>query len=123
MGAADRVQNFFWVPAAEYLGKRPVFVLASLIFFCAVVGSAVSTDYNTLLACRVLSTVGGSSTEALGAAIINVGGQYGLWSIAIADICFEGHILPPRTRLQDGNLHNIPVRWKFGHVADCWICD
>ena len=112
------------MPAAEYVGKRPVFALASLIFFCAVVGSAVSTNYDTLLACRVLSTVGGSSTEALGAAIINVSGHYELWGrILDADSCFKGHILPPRERFQDGNLYYLLVRWQFVHVLDFRICD
>lgn len=67
-------QNFFWVPAAEYVGKRPVFVVASLITFLGMVGSAVSKDFHTLLACRILVSGGGSATEALGAAIINVSG-------------------------------------------------
>jgi MFS family permease len=65
-------QNFFWVPTGEYFGKRPVFVIASLILFCSIIGSAVSTSFEGLLASRVLAAFGGSSTEALGAAMVNV---------------------------------------------------
>jgi MFS family permease len=67
-----RLKNFFWVPSAEYFGKRLVFVIASLMFFCCIIWSAVSTSFQSLLASRVVGAFAGSSTEALGAAIVNV---------------------------------------------------
>lgn len=40
--------------------------------FLGMVGSAISKSFNTLQACRIIVAFGGSATEALGAAIINV---------------------------------------------------
>ena len=65
-------QNFVWVPLAEYFGKRPVFVLSSLILFGSTIWCAASTSFTSLLVSRALAGFGGSSTEALGAAVISV---------------------------------------------------
>ena len=64
--------NFFWVPVANYVGKRSVFVLASgLLCVCGIWG-AVATSFNSLLWSNIIAAFAGSSTEALGAAIVNV---------------------------------------------------
>ena len=53
-------------------GRRPIFVLSSIIFFAGLVGCAVAPTYNALLACRLIVGVGGGTTEGLAAAFINV---------------------------------------------------
>ncbi|KAK4942089.1 hypothetical protein LTR10_018125 [Elasticomyces elasticus] len=109
--------NFFWVPAAEYVGKRPVFVVASLITFLGMVGSAVSKDFHTLLACRILVSGGGSATEALGAAIINDifflherGSKMGLYIIFL----YGGNSLMPL--ISGFVIDGAGWRWF------CWLC-
>jgi MFS family permease len=64
--------NFFWVPVANYVGKRPVFVLASGLLCVCYIWGAVATSFNSLLWSNIIAAFAGSSTEALGAAIVNV---------------------------------------------------
>ncbi|KAK5046000.1 hypothetical protein LTR84_008787 [Exophiala bonariae] len=109
--------NFFWVPAAEYVGKRPVFVIASLITFLGMVGSAISKSYQLLLACRIIVAAGGSSTEALGAAIINDifylherGSKMGLYIIFL----YGGNSVMPL--ISGFVIDRAGWRWF------CWLC-
>ncbi|CAK7218015.1 hypothetical protein SEUCBS140593_003400 [Sporothrix eucalyptigena] len=83
--------NFFWVPSAIYFGKRPVFVLASGLFFAFTLWTAVATSYETLFAARIISALAGGSTEALGAAIVNDiyylherGSKMGIYMVALS---------------------------------------
>jgi MFS family permease len=69
------VFNFFWVPVANYVGKRPVFVFASGLLCVCYIWGAVATSYNSLLWSNIIAAFAGSSTEALGAAIVNVSSQ------------------------------------------------
>lgn len=64
--------NFFWVPIANYFGKRPVFVVASALLCACYVWGALATSFESLLWSNVVAAFAGSSTEALGAAIVNV---------------------------------------------------
>ncbi|KAK4543369.1 hypothetical protein LTR36_005512 [Oleoguttula mirabilis] len=63
--------NFFWVPMANYFGKRPIFVFASLLLSLAYLWGAVAQSFNSLLWSNIIAAFAGSSTEALGAAIVN----------------------------------------------------
>ncbi|KAM0718259.1 hypothetical protein Q7P37_006591 [Cladosporium fusiforme] len=63
--------NFFWVPLANYLGKRPVFVFASLLLSLCYLWGAVANSFESLLWSNIIAAFAGSSTEALGASIVN----------------------------------------------------
>ncbi|KAK3362471.1 major facilitator superfamily domain-containing protein [Lasiosphaeria hispida] len=63
--------NFFWVPIANYFGKRPVFVFASGLLCVCFIWGAVATSFNSLLWSNIIAAFAGSSTEALGASIVN----------------------------------------------------
>ncbi|KAF2109260.1 major facilitator superfamily domain-containing protein [Lophiotrema nucula] len=63
--------NFFWVPVANYFGKRPVFVFASLLLCVCYVWGATASSFKSLLWSNIIAAFAGSSTEALGAAIVN----------------------------------------------------
>ncbi|KAK3393258.1 major facilitator superfamily domain-containing protein [Podospora didyma] len=65
------VFNFFWVPVANYFGKRPVFVVASGLLCVSLLWGAVSTSFESLLWSQIIGAFAGSSTEALGASIVN----------------------------------------------------
>jgi MFS family permease len=65
------VFNFFWVPTANYFGKRPVFVFASLLLCCAYIWGACAQSFKSLLWSNIVAAFAGSSTEALGAATVN----------------------------------------------------
>ncbi|OAL06115.1 MFS general substrate transporter [Phaeosphaeriaceae sp. SRC1lsM3a] len=63
--------NFFWVPLANYFGKRPVFVFASGLLCACYVWGAMAKSFKSLLWSNIIAAFAGSSTEALGAAIVN----------------------------------------------------
>ena len=65
------ISNFFWVPTAIYVGKRPVFVIACGITFVAAIWAAASKSFGSLQAACIVGGFGGGASEALGAAIIN----------------------------------------------------
>lgn len=86
--------NFFWVPLANYFGKRPVFVFASLLLCLCYVWGAVASSFRSLLWSNIIAAFAGSSTEALGAAIVNVSGcqpcpQTGLLESAVTETLFR----------------------------------
>lgn len=63
--------NFFWVPLANYFGKRPIFVFASLLLCVCYIWGATAKSFQSLLWSNIIAAFAGSSTEALGAAIVN----------------------------------------------------
>ncbi|KAF2709482.1 MFS general substrate transporter [Pleomassaria siparia CBS 279.74] len=63
--------NFFWVPLANYIGKRPVFVFASLLLCLCYIWGACAQSFKSLLWSNIIAAFAGSSTEALGAAMVN----------------------------------------------------
>lgn len=65
------VFNFFWVPMANYFGKRPVFVFASLLLTICYIWGATANSFQSLLWSNIIAAFAGSSTEALGASIVN----------------------------------------------------
>ncbi|KAF2000682.1 MFS general substrate transporter [Amniculicola lignicola CBS 123094] len=65
------VFNFFWVPLANYFGKRPIFVFASGLLCACYIWGATAQTFESLLWSNIIAAFAGSSTEALGAAIVN----------------------------------------------------
>ncbi|KAK3990002.1 protein HOL1 [Cladorrhinum sp. PSN332] len=65
------VFNFFWVPLANYFGKRPVFVVASGLLCAAYIWGATAKSFESLLWSNIIGAFAGSSTEALGASMVN----------------------------------------------------
>ncbi|KAI9700908.1 MAG: hypothetical protein M1820_006669 [Bogoriella megaspora] len=63
--------NFVHVPLANYFGKRPVFVFNSLLLTVADIWGACATSFRSLLWSNIAAALVGSSTEALGAAMVN----------------------------------------------------
>ncbi|KAK7970627.1 hypothetical protein PG996_000944 [Apiospora saccharicola] len=63
--------NFFWVPIANYIGKRPVFVFASLLLTLCSIWGATANGFRSLLWSNIIGAFAGSSTEALGASMVN----------------------------------------------------
>ncbi|EPE10838.1 mfs general substrate transporter [Ophiostoma piceae UAMH 11346] len=65
------VFNFFWVPIANYVGKRPVFVFASGLLCACFIWGALATSFESLLWSNIVGAFAGSTTEALGASMVN----------------------------------------------------
>lgn len=56
---------------ANYFGKRPVFVFSSLLLCVTFIWGANAQSFESLLWSNIVGAFAGSSTEALGAAIVN----------------------------------------------------
>nr|KAK5448869.1 hypothetical protein LTR18_001957 [Exophiala xenobiotica] len=65
------VAPLLWTPLANIYGRRPVYLLSTLIGIVATVGSGVSKSWATLIVGRVFSGVGVGAAMALGAASVN----------------------------------------------------
>lgn len=65
------VFNFLFVPLANYFGKRPIFVFANLLLCMSYVWGATANSFDSLLWSNIVGAFAGSTTEALGAAIVN----------------------------------------------------
>lgn len=63
--------NFFWVPLANYFGKRPIFVVACLGLSMCYLWGAVAGSFESLLWSNIVGAFFGSSTEAVGASTVN----------------------------------------------------
>lgn len=63
--------NFFWVPMANYFGKRPVFVFASLLLAVCYLWGALAQSFESLLWSNIIAAFAGSSTEAVGVSTVN----------------------------------------------------
>lgn len=62
--------NFLWVPLANSLGKRPVFVFTSGLLCACYVWGALAQSFESLLWSNIIAAFAGSATEALGAAVV-----------------------------------------------------
>jgi MFS family permease len=62
--------NVFWVPLSLKVGKRPVLIASSAIFFASSIWSARAQTWGSLLGARIVQGFGASSSEALGPAIV-----------------------------------------------------
>ncbi|KAK5686534.1 hypothetical protein LTS10_002654 [Elasticomyces elasticus] len=74
--------NLFWIPLSEKIGKRPVLVITSGLFFVSTVWAAVAKSYGSLLGARIAQGFAASVSEGIGPVI--VGDLYflherGLW--------------------------------------------
>ncbi|KAK4495099.1 hypothetical protein PRZ48_013426 [Zasmidium cellare] len=65
------VFNFLWVPIANYFGKRPIFVFATLLLCLAYLWGAVAQSFGSLLWSNIVAAFAGSASEALAASIVN----------------------------------------------------
>ncbi|RMZ72263.1 MFS transporter [Pyrenophora seminiperda CCB06] len=97
--------NFFWVPIANFIGKRPVFVFASGLLCASIIWGAVATSFKSLLWSSIVAAFAGSSTEALGVAIVNRIAHHEKIVRNVLTKEFLGPVLLARTWQQNGLLH------------------
>ncbi|KAJ9603637.1 hypothetical protein H2200_011823 [Cladophialophora chaetospira] len=64
------VGNFFWVPLSLKIGKRPVFVASTIVFFVSSVWAMEVRSFGSLLGARIIQGFGASACEALGPAVV-----------------------------------------------------
>lgn len=65
------VFNFLWVPLANYIGKRPVFIFTTLLLAVAYLWGALAKSFENLFWSNNLAAFAGSAREAVAASIVN----------------------------------------------------
>ncbi|KIX09064.1 uncharacterized protein Z518_00142 [Rhinocladiella mackenziei CBS 650.93] len=64
------IGNLFWIPLSLKIGKRPVLLLSSAIFFASSIWAAVAQSWGSLFGARIIQGFGASSSEALGPSVV-----------------------------------------------------
>ncbi|CZR61854.1 related to MFS transporter [Phialocephala subalpina] len=64
------VSNFFWMPLAMCIGKRPVILISMVIFLAGLIWSVYAPTLDSLLGARILASFGAGSVESLGPSMI-----------------------------------------------------
>lgn len=79
-----------WASPADIIGRRPIFILGTLMAFAATIGAALAPNYSGYMAARFFQGFGVSPASNVGLAIINDvffeherGQKVGLWVLAI----------------------------------------
>jgi multidrug resistance protein len=79
-----------WSSFADIIGRRPIFILGTVIAFAATIGAAKADNYGGYMAARLFQGIGVSPAATVGLAIINDiffeherGQKIGLWVLAI----------------------------------------
>jgi MFS family permease len=57
-GLFTAIGAFIWIPLTIGMGRRPVFLLASLLILFATLGTGYSQNFSQLLACMCLMSLG-----------------------------------------------------------------
>ncbi|KAK3937835.1 major facilitator superfamily domain, general substrate transporter [Diplogelasinospora grovesii] len=87
-----------WAPLANVYGRRPVYLLSTLIGIAATIGSGLATSWTGLIIGRVFSGIGVGAAMALGAATVNDlfflherGTKMGIWTVFLTN---GAHVAP-----------------------------
>jgi MFS family permease len=62
--------NLFWIPLSEKIGKRPVLIVCSGLFFISTIWAAVAGSYGSLLGARIVQGFAASVSEGMGPVIV-----------------------------------------------------
>ena len=63
---AQALAPVLWGPSADRTGRRPMFLLALLIYVISCIGLALAPNYPVLLVMRLIQSFGSSPTVAIG---------------------------------------------------------
>ncbi|KAJ4021401.1 hypothetical protein NW752_004409 [Fusarium irregulare] len=66
LGAA----NIWWVPMSNWMGRRPVLILATLLLTFSTLWCGLATGYDSLLAARAFQGMGGAAADSVAPALV-----------------------------------------------------
>ncbi|KAI0889348.1 major facilitator superfamily domain-containing protein [Annulohypoxylon maeteangense] len=108
------VAPLFFAPLSNIYGRRPVYMLSTIVGIVATVGSGVATSWAGLIIGRVFSGIGTGAGMALGAATVNDmfflherGTKMGVWTVFLNNGAHAGPIIGGYLAQKAG------VRWCY----------
>jgi MFS family permease len=91
---------FLWASPADIIGRRPIFILGTMMGLASTVGAALAPSYSGYMAARFFQGLGVSLAANVGLAIINDiffeherGQKLGLWVLAIDQGLYFGPLI------------------------------
>ncbi|OQV08089.1 hypothetical protein CLAIMM_12411 [Cladophialophora immunda] len=64
------IGNLLWIPLAQKIGKRPVILICTAMFFASSIWCAVANTYGSMLGARIIQGLGASASEVLAPAVV-----------------------------------------------------
>ncbi|KAF4450873.1 hypothetical protein F53441_6061 [Fusarium austroafricanum] len=62
--------NIWWVPLSNWMGRRPVLILATLLLTFSTLWCGLATSYDSLLAARAFQGIGGAAADSVAPALV-----------------------------------------------------
>lgn len=62
--------NIWWVPLSNWMGRRPVLIIATTILTFCTLWCALATSYESLLVARIFQGIGGAAADTVAPALI-----------------------------------------------------
>ncbi|KAM0365339.1 hypothetical protein ACHAPK_009565 [Fusarium culmorum] len=62
--------NIWWVPLSNWMGRRPVLIIATLLLTFSTLWCGLATSYNSLLAARAFQGMGGAAADSVAPALV-----------------------------------------------------
>lgn len=64
------IGNLLWIPLAQKIGKRPIILVSTAMFFASSIWCAVADSFGSMLGARIIQGLGASSSEVLAPAVV-----------------------------------------------------
>ncbi|CEI68314.1 hypothetical protein FVEN_g5516 [Fusarium venenatum] len=62
--------NIWWVPLSNWMGRRPVLIIATLLLTFSTLWCGLATSYDSLLAARAFQGMGGAAADSVAPALV-----------------------------------------------------
>ncbi len=62
--------NMWWVPLSNWMGRRPVLIIATLLMTVCSVWCACAKSFDSLIAARIFQAMGGGAAETVAPGLI-----------------------------------------------------
>ncbi len=83
--------NIWWVPLSNWMGRRPVLIIATLLLMLSSVWAAEARSFGSLIAARIFQGAGGGAADTVAPALI--GDMYFIHERGRAMVITPFHIL------------------------------
>ncbi|PCG89188.1 Major facilitator superfamily domain, general substrate transporter [Penicillium occitanis (nom. inval.)] len=64
------MSNIWWVPLSNWMGRRPVLLVGTLLMTLCSMWAGLATSYNSLLAARIIQGIGAGPSEAVAPCLV-----------------------------------------------------
>lgn len=116
------VGNIWWVPLSNWIGRRPILLVATLIMTLCSVWCGLATSYESLVVARIFQGIGGAAADTVAPALVgdlyfvHERGRAMVWYYP-TDVCLLYHV----THNAIGSLHNPALCRPYSRRYGWWV--